>query len=220
MASTGQEHPPQDMSHQVGQGLGSFTGLKASKTSLKASKGTQHRFLKQGGCSHVSGEGWVRSPSPAGARYRVHEPGATTRRRPRLSGTGPDQKPSCPPACQLHRALGGRQGSTSGCINRGFPLPEIFRGGSRLHFWTQNGKSPLFGIQIPEPLSQDGDFSSRTRSSHEAGGRGTHRAEMEPGWWLPCRRDGELGGPDGDGVEEPHRIIQKVWGWKGSLWVI
>lgn len=143
---------------------------------------------------------------PAWARHRACEPGAAARSRPWPPGTGPDQKSSRPPCCQLPecweagRVQAGRA-APLGTSREAFPSRDLQR-------WLlaalldAEWEAPLFGIQIPVPSLQDGYFS-RTRSSHEAGGRGTHRPDRA--WMVAALPEGSgAWRPDGEGMEEAH----------------
>lgn len=118
---------------------------------MKASKGTQHWFVKQDECSLVSGEGSFPRPC-LGMLKGV---GAWSGSKEQTVAVGHGARPEilmfCLPArsterWEAGRAQAGRQGSASGHIEGGFPFPEIFRGGSWLRFWMLNGKSVRLGF--------------------------------------------------------------------------
>lgn len=191
---------------QVGPGAGHpgwapvgkrLTGPKASKTGLKASKGTQHRFVKQDERSLVSGE--CSFPRPRLEQQQGADRGCQAR--------GQSRNPHVLPAAgsterwEAGRAQAGRA-APPGTSREAFRSRDLQR---RLlaAFLDAEREVPSFGIRIPASSLLDGHFSSRTCSSHEAG-RGTHRPETRARMVAALLEGSGAWGPDGHGMEEAH----------------
>lgn len=181
-----------------GPWLGRLTGLKTSKTGLRTSKRTQHWFVKQDECSLFSGEGSF--PGPCLGTLQGVRGWSSSKEQTVAVGhrARPEILMSSLPANSTKRKQAGRgqAGRAGQCLwaHQGrLSVPRHLQRWLLAALLDAEWEVPPFGIQMPVPSLQDGRFSSGIHSSHEAGGRGTHRPETQPGWWQPCWRDLELG---------------------------